>query len=63
MLLENNQTACNAWSKEKTLTELPKLKHYKVLNTQDRAHIMKIIPTWLRVSLSRFHLNSSSGSH
>ena len=41
--------------KKKTQTELPKLKHNKVLNTWDRANIMKIIPTWPRVSLPRFH--------
>ena len=29
-------------SKEKTQAELPKLKRNKVLNTRDRANIMKI---------------------
>ena len=31
--------------RKKTPTELPKLKHNKVLNTWDRANIMKIIPS------------------
>ena len=48
--------------KKKTPTELPKVKRTKVPSTRDRANIMKIIPTWLRASLSRFHLNGSSGS-
>ena len=45
----------NVKSNEKTLTELPKLKRNKVLNTRDRANIIKIIPTWPRVSLPKFH--------
>ena len=40
--------------KKKTPTELPKLKPNKVLNTCDKANIMKI-PTWPRASLPRFH--------
>ena len=43
VMLENNQ-------KKKS-----KLKRNKALNTQDRADIMKIIPTWSRASLPRFH--------
>ena len=41
--------------KKKTPTELPKLKHNKVLNTRDRANIMKIISTWPRANLPRFY--------
>ena len=41
--------------RKKTLTELSKLKHNNVLNTRDRAYIMKIIPTWSKASLPRFH--------
>ena len=41
--------------KKKAPTELPKLKCNKALNTWDRANIMKIIPTWPRASLPRFH--------
>ena len=40
---------------KKTPTELPELKHNKVLQTQDRANIVKIIPTRPRTSLPRFH--------
>ena len=39
------------------------LQPNKVLNTRDRANIMKIIRTWPRASLPRFHLNGSLGSH
>ena len=42
-------------SKEKTPTELPKLEHNKVLNIWDRANIMKIIPTWPKACVPRFH--------
>ena len=45
--------------KKRTLTELPKLKRNKVLNTRDRANIMKIIPTRTRASLR----NGSSRLH
>ena len=55
MLLENNQAERMSSQKKKTPTELPKLKHNKVLNTQDRANIMKIIPARPRASLPRFH--------
>ena len=41
MLLENNQAAHMSNQKKKTQTELPKLKHNKVLNTWDRANIWK----------------------
>ena len=51
MLLENNQVAHMSSQKKKT----SKLKHNKVLNTQDRANIMKIIPTWPGASLPMFH--------
>ena len=44
VLLENNQGARMS-SKKNTLTELPKLKRNKVLNTWDRAYITKIIST------------------
>ena len=40
--------------KKKIPTELPKLKRNKVLNTWDRANIMKIIPTWPQASLPKF---------
>ena len=45
MLPENNQAAWMFSQKQKTLTELPKLKCNKVLITWDRANIMKIICT------------------
>ena len=49
MLLENNQAArMSSQKKKKAPTELPKLKPNKVLNTCDRANIMKIIPIWPR---------------
>ena len=51
MLLKNNQAVRMSSQnkkfkkfKKKPLTELPKLKHNKMLNTWDRAN-MKIIPT------------------
>ena len=34
--------------------KIPDLKHNKMLSTWDRAKIMKIIPSWPRVSLPRF---------
>ena len=42
-------------SKEKTPRESPQLKRNEGLNTWDRANIRKIIPTWPRASLFRFH--------
>ena len=53
VLLENNHAA-HMSNQKKKLTELPNLKHNKVFNTLDRAN-MKIIPTWPRVNLPRFH--------
>ena len=43
------------FKKNTELTELPKLKRNKVLNTQDGNNIMKIILTLPRMSLPRFH--------
>ena len=55
-LLENNHAArMSSQKKKKTPIELPKLKLNKVLNTQDRANILKIIPTGPQASLPRFH--------
>ena len=54
VLLENNQATGIYSQNKKTLTELPKLKRNKVLNTSDRTN-MKIIPTWPKTSLPRFH--------
>ena len=55
MLPENNQAAHMSSQKKKTPIELPKLKRNKVISTQDRANIMKIIPTLPSTSLPKFH--------